>query len=169
MTKPAAAVRPAQAADAASCAAIYSHYVLHTSCTFEDAPPAAEEFAARIDNAKVFLCAEAAGEVCGYAYADVWRTRCGYRFVVETSVYVDAAKTGCGSGKLLMTALLAELAKTQTRSAVATISLPNPASIKLHEQLGFVQCGKLPAIGWKFDTSHDVGFWLYRFDSAAEK
>lgn len=163
MTKP-PAVRPATAADAASCAAIYAHYVVHTSCTFEDVPPPPEEFTARINNAKVFLCAEDdGGEVCGYAYADVWRTRCGYRFVVETSVYVDATKTRRGAGRLLMTALLAQLAKTQTRSAVATISLPNPASIKLHEQLGFVKCGTLPAIGWKFDASHDVGFWLYRF------
>ncbi|MGI9337132.1 MAG: GNAT family N-acetyltransferase [Gammaproteobacteria bacterium] len=165
MTPP-ATIRPAIAADAASCAAIYAHYVLHTACTFEDAPPPAAEFAARINNAKLFLSAEdAGGEVCGYAYADVWRTRCGYRFVVETSVYVDAAKAGRGTGKMLMAALLAQLAKTPTRSAVATIALPNPASIALHEKLGFAACGKLPGIGWKFDSSHDVGFWLYDFDT----
>lgn len=164
MTTP-AIIRPANAKDADSCAAIYAHYVLRTCCTFEDAPPPASEFVARINNAKLFLCAEEqnGGAVCGYAYADIWRTRCGYRFAVETSVYVDAAKSGRGTGKMLMAELLATLAKTTTRSAIATIALPNPASIALHEKLGFVQCGTLPDIGWKFDAAHDVGFWLYRF------
>lgn len=166
-TTAATIIRPATAADAASCAAIYAHYVLHTACTFEDAPPPATEFAERIQKAKLFLAADSGGEVCGYAYADTWRTRCGYRFVVETSVYVDAAKTGRGCGKMLMTALLSQLAKTPTRSAVATIALPNPASIALHENLGFAACGRLPSIGWKFDAAHDVGFWLYQFNKPA--
>ena len=91
-----ATIRPATAADADACAAIYEHYVLRTTCTFEDAPPPVAEFGARINNAKLFLCAESDGEICGYTYADLWRTRCGYRFVVETSVYVDADKTRRG-------------------------------------------------------------------------
>ena len=158
-----ATIRPATAADADACAAIYEHYVLRTTCTFEDAPPPVAEFGARINNAKLFLCAESDGEICGYTYADLWRTRCGYRFVVETSVYVDADKTRRGTGALLMTALLSQLSTTETRAAVATISLPNRASVALHEKLGFAACGKLPAIGWKFDGEHDVGFWLYHF------
>ena len=148
-----ATIRPATAADADACAAIYEHYVLRTTCTFEDAPPPVAEFGARINNAKLFLCAESDGEICGYTYADLWRTRCGYRFVVETSVYVDADKTRRGTGALLMTALLSQF--PQPKRARQLQRYHCRASVALHEKLGFAACGKLPAIGWKFDGEHD--------------
>ena len=165
-------VRDACGGDAGACAGIYAHYVLHTAVTFEDAPPPDSEFAARIGKASAahpFLCAEDAGGVCGYAYADIFRTRCGYRFAVETSVYVDANKPRRGAGVALMTELLARLSQTQTRTAVATIALPNPASVALHEKLGFAACGILPAIGWKFERAHDVGLWLCDFAKTKTK
>ncbi len=165
-------VRAATKKDAAACARIYAHYVLNTAHTFEETPPPPEEFAERINRAnseRPFLCAESEGEVYGYSYADIWRTRCGYRYTAETSVYVDAQKPRRGAGKSLMQELLARLAKTQTRKAVAIISLPNPASVALHEKLGFASCGAFPGIGWKFNAEHDVGFWLYDFEKPAGK
>ena len=38
-------------------------------------------------------------------------------------------------------------------------SLPNPASIRLHEKLGFKKVGHFEKVGFKFNEWIDVGFW----------
>lgn len=88
------------------------------------------------------------------------RSRCAYRYVVESSVYVAAAAVGGGVGGALMRELLTRLAAGESKRVVAVIGLPNPGSVALHEKLGFVHCGTLPAIGWKFGRWLDSGFWL---------
>ncbi len=39
------------------------------------------------------------------------------------------------------------------------ITLPNPASVRLHESLGFRQVAVFPHVGYKLGAWHDVGFW----------
>jgi phosphinothricin acetyltransferase len=43
--------------------------------------------------------------------------------------------------------------------AIAGITLPNPASVGLHERLGFSRVATFPGIGYKHQRWHDVGFW----------
>src|SRR5207253_2092493 len=57
------------------------------------------------------------------------------------------------------TALLACLALQGFRSAVGVIALPNPASVGLHERVGFAPAGVLRAVGYKHERWHDVGWW----------
>ncbi len=164
-------VRPADPdRDAAACAAIYAPSVERTPISFELAAPDAAEFARRIEKYSAthqFLVAEVGGEggaeprgdVVGYAYACRWRERPAYDWAVEVSVYVDAAHQGEGIGRALYAELLERLRAQGFHSAVAGITLPNPASIALHEAMGFEAIGALREIGWKRGAWHDVGYW----------
>jgi phosphinothricin acetyltransferase len=156
-------IRPADPdRDAAACAAIYAPSVEATPISFELVPPDAAEFAARIRKYAAthqFLVAEAGREVIGYAYACRWADRAAYDWSVETSVYVDAAHQGEGVGRALYAELFTRLRAQGFRVAVAGITLPNPASIGLHESIGFVPIGALRDIGWKEGAWRDVGYW----------
>jgi L-amino acid N-acyltransferase YncA len=156
-------IRPADPArDAAACAAIYAPSVEATAVSFELVPPDAAEFARRIAKYAAthqFLVAEEGGEVIGYAYACRWAERPAYDWAVETSVYVDRAHHGKGVGRALYTELFERLAAQGFRVAVAGVTLPNPASIALHESMGFESIGSLRDIGFKEGRWHDVGYW----------
>jgi L-amino acid N-acyltransferase YncA len=156
-------IRPADPErDAAACAAIYAPYVESTVISFEDLPPDAAEFAHRIEKYATthqFLVAESGGDVVGYAYACDWAVRPAYRWSVETSVYVDSARRGEGIGRALYLELFDRLRGQGFRIAVAGVTLPNPASVGLHESLGFEPIGALRDIGWKLGGWHDVGYW----------
>jgi phosphinothricin acetyltransferase len=156
-------IRPADPErDAAACAAIYAPSVESTPISFELEPPDAAQFAHRIEKYSAthrFLVAEDGGEVVAYAYACRWRERPAYDWAVEVSVYVDPARMGEGIGRALYAELLDRLRAQGFRTAVAGITLPNPASIALHERMGFERIGALRAVGWKLGGWHDVGYW----------
>jgi L-amino acid N-acyltransferase YncA len=155
-------VRAATAADAAAIAGIYDHYVRYSVVTFEEAPVTAEQMAERMDAViprLPWLVGEAAGRIAGYAYAAPWKLRSAYRFTVETTIYLDTGSTGRGHGGTLYRALLQALRADGLHSAIGIIALPNPASVALHERLGFRQVGQLRDVGRKFDAWIDVGYW----------
>ena len=104
----------------------------------------------------------------GYAYACRWRERPAYDWSVEVSVYVDPARQGEGVGRALYAELFDRLGAQGYRIAVAGITLPNPASIALHEHLGFKPIGALREIGWKVGAWHDVGYWQLHLGPDAE-
>jgi L-amino acid N-acyltransferase YncA len=162
-SRPAITIRPADPArDAATCAEIYAPSVESTPISFETVPPDAAEFARRIakySSTHQFLVAEEDGEVLGYAYACRWAERPAYDWSVETSIYVAAGQQGKGVGRALYAELFERLRAQGFRIAVAGITLPNPASIGLHESMGFEPIGALRDIGWKEDGWRDVGFW----------
>lgn len=154
-------VREAVKEDAEACAEIFAHYAKHTTANLQHEPLPADYFLRLVaDETAPFYVAEEDGQVCGYAYADVLRSRCGYRYTMEVSVYVAAASVGRGAGGKLLAELIARLQKDGMRSAVSMITLPNPESVRLHEKFGFVQAGVMPGVGWKFDQPYDVGIWV---------
>ncbi len=157
------AIRAADPArDAAACAAIYAPYVETTPISFEERPPDAREMGARIERVTAthpWLVAEAGGEVVGYAYACRLQERPAYRWAAEVSVYVDVAQRGHGYGRALYEALFERLRRQRLQIAWAGITLPNEASTRLHERLGFVKTGVNPRIGWKHGSWHDVSWW----------
>lgn len=156
-------IRPADPQrDGAACAAIYAPSVESTPISFELVPPDATEFTRRIEKYAAthqFLVAEEDGGVVGYAYACRWADRAAYDWSVETSVYVAADHHGQGMGRALYAELFDRLRAQGFRIAVAGITLPNPASIGLHESMGFESSGSLRDIGWKEGAWRDVGYW----------
>jgi L-amino acid N-acyltransferase YncA len=151
-------VREASARDAAACAAIYAPYVTDTAVSFEDVAPTADEMAARIAAAVLWLVLEDEGRVVGYAYAGPFAPRAAYRWACEVSVYLERGREGRGGGRALYEALLSGLRDRGYRMAVAGMTLPNPASEGFHRALGFEPVGTYRRIGYKHGAWHDVAW-----------
>jgi phosphinothricin acetyltransferase len=155
-------IRVASPDDAEAIAAIYAPHVTRGVASFEESAPDAGEMRARM--AKVagdypWLVADEDGAVLGYAYACQFRERPAYRWAVETTVYVADGAQRRGVGQLLYRALIEALRKQGFTQAIAAISLPNDASIKLHELVGFKRAGVYREVGWKQGRWVDVGLW----------
>jgi phosphinothricin acetyltransferase len=148
--------------DSAACAAIYAPSVSESAASFEDAPPDAAEFARRIETVSSrhpWLVAEVDGVVAGYAYASPHRERAAYRWAVESAVYIGAEHRGRGVGKRLYATLFELLRRQGIRTVCAGVTLPNDASVALHEACGFEPIGVYRRIGYKRGRWHDVGWW----------
>lgn len=99
------------------------------------------------------------GVVIGYAKSYDWKTRGAYRWTCEIGVYVDAERRRSGVGRALYRALFAELERRGFRTALAGITLPNAASVALHESFGMKHVGTMPAVGYKLGSWRSVGYW----------
>jgi phosphinothricin acetyltransferase len=156
-------VRPADPQrDAAACAAIYAPNVEGSPVSFEERAPDAAELARRIaatSRTHPWLVAEEGGRVVGYAYACPHRGRPAYRWAVDVSVYVSPSHHRRGCGRLLYRELFARLRQQGFTAAFAGITLPNEASVGLHESLGFRRVGVFHDVGWKRGAWRDVGWW----------
>ena len=106
-----------------------------------------------------WLVAEGDSAVIGYAYAGEFRQRAAYRWSAEVSVYIDMHHRAKGAGRALMTRLLEELRAGDFANALAGVTLPNTASERLFESLGFLPVGVFRSAGYKFGIWHDVGWW----------
>jgi phosphinothricin acetyltransferase len=115
--------------------------------------------AARIRKAHVWLVAERNGGVVGYAYGGPHRERAAYNWTVEVSAYVDRDAQRSGVGRRLYTELFDRLKQGGYRLLVAGITLPNEASVGIHEALGFERVGVYKNIGFKNGQWYDVGWW----------
>ncbi len=155
-------IRACLISDAARICDIYNHYVRETVITFEEEAVSEREMTERIRDVTArwpWLVAEENGLVTGYAYASAWKTRSAYRFAVESTVYVAAEHLGRGLGTQLYRALIAALRSRHVHYVTGGIALPNPASVALHERLGFRKNGHFSEVGFKLDRWVDVGYW----------
>jgi phosphinothricin acetyltransferase len=135
--------------------AIYSHYVLHDLCSFEEEVPTANQMQARradvLRHGLPYLVAMKDGGVVGYAYASPYRARSAYRHTVEDSIYVAEGRHGHGIGKALLQAVIARCTDGGFTQMVAVVgNSANAGSQRLHESLGFETVGVLRNVGFKF-------------------
>ena len=155
--------------DAAACAAIYAPHVEESPVSFEEQAPDAGELAARIERYRAghaWLVAEREGRVVGYAYATAFNERPAYRWSTSVSVYIADGARGEGVGRALYESLFARLRERGFRMACAGITLPNEASVALHERLGFELVGVNREIGWKQGAWRDVGWYQLELSPA---
>ncbi|HEY0232258.1 MAG TPA: arsinothricin resistance N-acetyltransferase ArsN1 family B [Dokdonella sp.] len=154
--------RIADASDAAEICAIYAPYATDTVITFETEAPDTAEMRSRIaqiGRRYPWLVAERDSQVVGYAYASEYRSRKAYRWSVDVGVYLAPAAHRRGIGRRLY-ACLFELLRVQGYvNAYGIITLPNEASIGLHEAMGFQPIGTYRHVGYKHGTWLDVGWW----------
>jgi phosphinothricin acetyltransferase len=159
-------VRAANRGDAAALARTYTHYVLTTAISFEEAAVPEADMAARVQDLQSqglpWLVAEEAGVVVGFAYASKWKSRSAYRFSAESSVYVAPDRTKDGVGSRLYAPLIAELTRLGFHTIIGGIALPNEASVRFHEKFGFVKTAHFSEVGFKFGAWIDVAYWQRR-------
>ena len=161
------AVRPARDDDVPRMTEIYNHYVLTTAITFDLEPFTVEERRSWFQQfatagARRLLVAEQAGVVLGYAGSHQFRTRRAYDTTIETTIYCAPEATGRGIGTLLYRALFEALEGEDLRVAIAGTTLPNDASVALHERFGFALVGVMHEVGRKFGRYWDVAFYEKR-------
>ena len=162
-------IRLAQPGDAADLLVIYAPVVRDTFISFELQVPAEDEMRARIEKTLVmhpWLVDERDGRVAGYAYASQHRARAAYQWSVDVSCYVHPDARRKGVGGALYRALLAILRRQGFQSAFAGIALPNAASVRLHESVGFTPIGVYRESGFKLGAWHDTGWWQCRLGDA---
>lgn len=156
-------IRCVSESDFKEIARIYNHYIENTIVTFEEAPVTDEEMKQRIlyiSSSYPYLVCEVDGKVQGYAYISSWRTRSAFRYSAECTVYLDKNMIGLGLGQKLLEALITQVrSSTSIHVLVAFISLPNDASIHLHEKLGFIKVAHYREVGFKFNQWLDLGNW----------
>lgn len=153
--------RAATEQDLPQIAAIYNHEVETSTVTFDLEPPDLDHWRARLEGQHpgdhlLVAVDHTDTNVVGYAYSWSYRPRPAYDLTRETSLYLDPSVRGRGVGRLLYPALLETMAVSGVHTAVALVALPNPASQRLHESVGFEQVGMLREVGRKFDRWIDV-------------
>jgi L-amino acid N-acyltransferase YncA len=165
-------IRLARAEDGAAVARIYDPVVARTAISFELDPPGPAEMKRRIVTALAFapwLVEERDGTVRGYAYASKHRERAAYQWSVDVAVYVDEEHRRGGVGNALYGKLFRLLRLQGFYTAHAGVTLPNAASVGLHESLGFRPVGVYRGVGYKLGGWRDVGWWqLDLLDRAGE-
>jgi L-amino acid N-acyltransferase YncA len=148
--------------DAAACAAIYAPHVAAGVSSLEERPPEPHEFADRIRIASrthPWLVAELDGQVVGYAYGSRHHERAAYRWSADVTVYISAEHHRRGVGRALYAALFPLLVRQGVYEVCAGVTLPNDASVGLHESLGFAPIGVYRNVAYKFGQWRSVGWW----------
>ncbi len=161
-------IRTVHAEDAPALAEIYNHYIVNSPATFEERVLEVDELRQRIETVTgmglPWLVAESASRVVGYAYANRWRERSAYRYSVESTVYLDPQHIGEGWGAALYSSLFDGLRTSGVHAVLAGITLPNPASVALHEKMGMRKVAHLHEVGYKQGQWLDVGYWQLVLD-----
>lgn len=155
-------IRKCTQADAQAICEIYNYYIENTAITFEEALLAPNDIAHRIKKLTEkhpWLVYEVNGEILGYTYAGEFKSRCAYRYTLETSVYLSYKHLSKGIGAELYSKLIEESRRIGIHSLIGVIAIPNEPSISLHKKLGFKFAGRLSEAGYKFNNWIDIEYW----------
>jgi len=150
-------MRDARVTDLPDIREIYNYYVANSTVTFdEDAmtlPEWRDKFYYLSKHGMPFIVAESpAGQILGYALVAPWKQKRAYRFTVENSIYLGAASTGKGLGRKLLAELIARSKAAGLKEIIAVIADQGAdASIKLHQDFGFEEIGRMGKVGFKFE------------------
>jgi phosphinothricin acetyltransferase len=160
-------IRAAVVDDLPALTDIYNYYIVHTAITFDVKPygigerrPWFDEHAAT-GRHRLLVAINEDGSIAGYATTSRWRPKAAYETTVESSVYCRHDARGRGIGRLLYHSLFEAIASEDVHMIVAGATLPNGASVALHERMGFNRVGVFSAVGHKFDRFWDVA-WFQR-------
>lgn len=150
-------IRLATPADLPAINEIYNHYVLHSTCTYQEEPSTAAErevwFLAHGPQHPITV-AEIEAAVVGWASLSPFHTRSAYRRTVENSVYVRHDRQRQGIGMALLADSIERARALGHHTIIAGIDREQAASVSIHQRLGFEQVAHLKEVGFK------QGRWL---------
>ena len=148
--------------DVSAITEIYNYYIKNSVATLEEQTVSESYFKdeiIKVTKEFPWFVYEVAGEIIGFANANSWKIRSGYKKSAQLMVYLHPEKISNGVGTLLYSAVIDELKEKDIHVIMGGISLPNEASIKLHEKFGFEKVAHYKEIGFKFNNWVDVGYW----------
>ncbi|MEM9560660.1 MAG: N-acetyltransferase family protein [Planctomycetota bacterium] len=161
-----AAIRTAHAGDADAIAQILNHEIAHGTAHFGTSPIEVDEVRTWIglENPRhtVLVATDRSG-VLGFCKSGVYKPRGGYAWTVEISAYIAAGAQGRGVGSVLYAELFDRIEAAGVRTVLAGITLPNDASVRLHERCGMRRFCVQERVGFKGGSWHDVGYWIRHF------
>jgi len=156
-------IRDVKLNDANRIVEIYNYYIENTVITFEEKLVSNNDMKKRISEIRGFdlpwMVYEEDCDILGFAYASKWKSRCAYKFSVEATVYLSPLAKSKGVGTKLYKKLFSRLKEKKLHVVICGISLPNPASIALHEKFGMEKVAHFKQVGFKFGKWVDVGYW----------
>jgi len=150
-------IRDAVPADLPWVREIYNHYVANSTVTFDEDAMTLREWKSKYAylhklNMPFIVAVSPSGQILGYALVSPWKQKRAYRFTVENSIYLGAASTGKGLGPVLMQELIDRSKAAGLKEMIAVIADKGAeASIKMHENFGFTEIGRMGRVGYKFD------------------
>lgn len=147
-------LRSLELRDVEQVAAIYAHYVASGVATFDEIAPDVGAWSGKagriVARGLPFLVAEVGGEVAGFGYATLWRSRPAYRHTVEDTIYVAPGRLRQGLGRMLLDGVVEGCRKAEVEQVIAVIAdTGDPASEALHKSSGFIEVGRLSKVGFK--------------------
>lgn len=148
--------------DSKEIAEIYNYYILNSIVTFEEVQVTEDEIKKRIQLITLdfpWIVYLEDGKIIGFAYANKWKQRSAYKHATESTVYLKHGSFKKGIGTKLYHNLIERLKNNNFHAIIGGISLPNEASIGLHEKLGFAKVAHFKEVGFKFEKWVDVGYW----------
>lgn len=146
---------------------IYNHYIEHSHATFDTELQTLDQrrewFEGFSEKGPHQLFVVEMGDgIAGYASSRVFRARAAYDRSVETSIYLASERAGMGLGSALYAHLLEVLEEEETvHRAYGGVSIPNEASVALHQRFGFKRVATFSEVGFKFGRYWDVA-WFER-------
>jgi phosphinothricin acetyltransferase len=152
-------IRPATGRDLAAINDIYNHYVLNSTCTYQEEPEtlaAREQWLRAHDSAHPIVVLECHGQVVGWGSLSPYHSRCAYRRTVENSVYVHHEFHRRGIGSAILADLIARAQASDHHAIIAAIDGEQTGSVALHERFGFREVGHFKEVGLKFGRWLDV-------------
>ena len=156
--------------DAQALLDIYNYYVLNTVVTFDIEPLSLETFQKKlktISDAYPILVFEEGNDILGFAYGSRFRPKPAYDYVVESTVYVKHDVHGKRIGTQLYAELIKQLKKGHYHMVLGVLTLPNEASVKLHEKFSFQQVAELKEVGFKFNSWQNIGIWQLKLNPSS--
>ncbi len=147
-------LRPLELKDVEQVSAIYAYYVASGVATFDEIAPDAGAWSGKAGSIVArgfpFLVAELGGEVAGFGYATLWRSRPAYRHTVEDTIYVAPDRLRQGLGRMLLDGVIEGCRDAGVEQVIAVIAeTGDPASEALHKSAGFSEVGRLSRVGFK--------------------
>ena len=159
-------IRPAILADLPAINAIYNHYVLNSTATYQTEPSTdaqrlewfhAHDARHPILVAQLTTC-PATCPVIGWASLSPFHTRSAFANSVEDSIYIHPDYHRRGLGRRFLSDLITHARALGHHTMIGVISADQAPSIALHQSLGFHPAGVLRQVGRKFDRWLDVAY-----------
>ena len=152
-------IRLATASDLVAINDIYNHYVLHSTCTYQEEPEPIESRRTWFEShgdAHPITVATLDDRVVGWGSLSRFHARSAYRRTVENSVYIHHEMHRQGIGAAILADLIERARVIGHHTIIAGIDGEQSASMALHQKFGFQRVAHLKQLGFKFGRWLDV-------------